>query len=155
MFDRFSIWSGGLFFSKVKQHDGWLIEVDDRARRNGTAVTMEIHVDIDQTMKEIFDQYTSADEYDFSRTHVPISLAKYKSEQLISRSQARRVLARFDRFREIMLDFQSVEMIGQGFADEIFRVYRNGHPEIEIATVNTVPAVRDMINRVARSADST
>ena len=78
--------------------------------------------------------------------------AKYEREQLLSRSQARRVLARFERFSEIMLDFRGVTIIGQAFADEIFRVFRREHPEIEILAVNTSNDIRQMIRHVAGDA---
>ncbi|MFQ6027305.1 MAG: STAS-like domain-containing protein [Dehalococcoidia bacterium] len=157
MFDDFTIWSGGLFYSSTRRDEDWLLEVEEGVSLpnslGGTFVSMEIYADATQTTKEIFDQYASADEYDFSRTHVPILLAKYESEQLVSRSQARRVLARFDRFKEVMLDFQGVEMIGQAFADEIFRVFRNEYPGIEIVVINTAPPVMDMINRAKRGVE--
>ena len=50
------------------------------------------------TAREVFDRYSDqeSDDYDFSRTHVPLALAKYGKDQLVSRSQAKRVLARFE-----------------------------------------------------------
>ena len=38
-------------------------------------------------------------------------------------------LARFRDFSEVILDFTDVPEIGQPFADEIFRVFKNAHPE--------------------------
>lgn len=66
----------------------------------------------------------------------------------MSRSQARRVLARFNRFQEVMLDFKGVPRIGQAFADEIFRVFKNEHPEVAIYPVRTTPDVQAMIDHV-------
>jgi hypothetical protein len=37
--------------------------------------------------------------------------------------------------------------IGQGFADEIFRVWRNRHPQTEIISVNDNEDIRFMTNR--------
>lgn len=81
----------------------------------------------------------------FSKTHVPLRLAQYDREQLVSRSQARRVLARFDRFAEALLDFNGVNFIGQAFADEIFRVFAKKHPEIKIVPINACRQVQQMI----------
>jgi anti-sigma regulatory factor (Ser/Thr protein kinase)/predicted transcriptional regulator len=153
MFDTFSILSGRLFYGRTKIGDGWLIEAEDRQNFDGTFITMEIHPNSTRISKEIFDQYASGDDKDFSRTHVPIVLAKYGKEQLLSRSQARRVLARFERFKEVMLDFQGVEMIGQAFADEIFRVFRREHPGIVIAVLNTSSEVDQMIKHVSGDAN--
>ena len=41
-------------------------------------------------------------------------------------------------------------MVGQAFADEIFRVFKNKHPEISIDPVNMQEAVRFMIGRVEK-----
>lgn len=155
MFDEFSIYSGSLFYTKLRTDSDWLIEVRDTSSYNGTLVMMKIRIASRQTMKEVFDQYASGDDFDFSKTHVPILLAKYDQEQLISRSQARRVLARFDRFKEVILDFQGVELVGQAFADEIFRVYRTENPQIEIIVANAVPTVQETINRVRRDERGT
>ena len=84
-------------------------------------------------MKKVFDRYASGeDDYSFNRTHVPVELARYEGEKLVSRSQAKRLLARFDRFKEVFLDFRGVKSIGQAFADEVFRVFGNENPDIKM-----------------------
>jgi hypothetical protein len=65
----------------------------------------------------------------------------------VSRSQAKRILARFDQFDEVLLDFANVGSIGQAFADEIFRVFRRAHPAIRIHWINDNPEVAAMIQR--------
>jgi hypothetical protein len=40
-----------------------------------------------------------------------------------------------------------VEMIGQAFADEIFRVFASAHPDIQIYHINANEEVTKMINR--------
>jgi len=47
-----------------------------------------------------------------------------------------------------LLDFSGVEMIGQAFADQIFRVFRNEHPDINLVRINTNDDVEKMIQRV-------
>jgi uncharacterized protein (DUF1330 family) len=71
-------------------------------------------------------------------------LAKFGDEQLVSRSQAKRLIARFDRFRTVILDFDDVQEIGQAFADELFRVYANDHPDVELLPDNMTPQVERM-----------
>jgi uncharacterized protein (DUF1330 family) len=68
------------------------------------------------------------EDFDFSKTIVPMKLAQLGDEQLISRSQAKRLIARFDRFKIVILDFKDVNEIGQAFADELFRVYAKCTP---------------------------
>ena len=61
-------------------------------------------------------------------------------------------MARFDRFKEVFLNFKGVESIGQAFADEVFRVFRNENPDIKIVWVNTTPEVDKMIQRAISAA---
>jgi hypothetical protein len=68
----------------------------------------------------------------------------------VSRSQARRLVRRFEGFRRVVLNFKGVGVIGQAFADEIFRVFRSEHPEVELLSANTNSQVERMIRR-ARS----
>ena len=65
----------------------------------------------------------------------------------ISRSQAKRILLNLDSFKKIILDFKGVETVGQGFADEVFRVFQNQHPEIEIIPQNMHENVEFMVKR--------
>ena len=154
MFDVFQMGSGNLLYTRSRT-DGneWLIEADDVADpRRGTTVRMKISTDADWTTKRIFAQY-EGDHMRFRRTHVPIKLGNYPGEQLLSRSQAKRVLTRFEEFSEVLLDFHGVEEIGQAFADEIFRVFRNAHPNIKIIAFRAEPDVQNTIDRAMLGSD--
>ena len=102
-----------------------------------------------RTDKEVFDRYaTDQDDYAFSKTHVVVALARqFQGEKLVSRSQAKRVMARLERFKEVVLDFQGIEDVGPAFADEIFRVFRAEHPNTHITPANFNEAVGRMIRR--------
>jgi hypothetical protein len=147
MFDHFSIMSGKLFFSHSRPNDDWLIEEEDHIIR-GTYVKMAISPTSDINPQHLFDTYTVDEQIlGFTRTHVPISLMQYGTDNLISRSQARRLLTRFEAFEEVLLDFSGVSNIGQAFADEIFRVYQNAHPNVKIVAANENSAVQSMVRR--------
>lgn len=149
MFDEFSIMSGNLFYGREKQDsDDWLIETHDVTDyQKGTSVHMVIKTDATWTPPEVFAKYQDND-FTFSRTHVPVKLGRYPGEQLVSRSQAKRVVARFSQFSEVILDFAGVPHIGQPFADEIFRVFASEHPQVSIRAVRTSPDVRRMIDYI-------
>jgi anti-sigma regulatory factor (Ser/Thr protein kinase) len=153
MFDEFTISSGTMLFKRFNNlDDDWLIEVTEHPPTEGTAIVMMIHPQATYTTKDIFDRFAD-DDFGFSRTHVPIQMAIYEGEKLISRSQARRILARVERFKEVLLDFRGVVEIGQAFADEIFRVFHREHPEIVLKTMFTNPNIDHMIERaMSRSA---
>jgi biotin operon repressor/anti-sigma regulatory factor (Ser/Thr protein kinase) len=146
MFDSFDILSGGIYFThKFGAAEDWIMERDQF--KNGTAVWMEISNHTSRTMKKVFDEYTSNDDFSFNKTVVPVSLAQYGDDKLISRSQAKRILARVELFKIVLFDFQNVESIGRAFADEIFRVFAQAHPEIELTPINTNSAIERMIAR--------
>lgn len=152
MFDLFMIRSGDLFYARKRMDgDDWLIETGDITEPlRGTVVEMKISTNASWTPREIFNKY-QGDEIGFRKTHVPIKLGLYPGEQLISRSQAKRVLARFDQFSEVMLDFSDVDYIGQPFADEMFRVFPLNYPEVSILTINTNKDIEKIIKYVSSS----
>ena len=146
MFDSFDIHSGGVYFNhRFGDERDWLLERDEF--KNGTGVLMEINNHTARTSKKIFDQYTSGDDYAFNKTVVPVKLAQYGNDKLISRSQAKRVLARIELFKIVIFEFEGVEFIGQAFADEIFRVFAQKHPEIQLITTKANREVKQMIER--------
>ena len=153
MFDEFMIRSGDLSYRKMREDgDEWLIETVGIAEPvKGTVVNMIIATNADWTTREVFNRYQGAD-ISFLKTHIPIKLGEYPGEQLVSRSQAKRVLARFEQFTEMILDFEGVEDIGQPFADEIFRVFPLNHPEIDIFVSRANENVDQMIEYVQASA---
>ncbi|MBN4079365.1 DUF4325 domain-containing protein [Beggiatoa alba] len=150
MFDTFFIDSIGLHFSHNQSNEfDWLLEVDAYENDKGTAVYMGIALDSTRVVKEVFDQYTTGedDDFSFNKTVVPVKLAIFGREQLVSRSQAKRLLARIENFKIVLFDFDSVHQIGQAFADEIFRVYKLRHPEITLLDTNSSEDVKAMIKR--------
>jgi hypothetical protein len=146
MFDKFSILSGGVFLSHNYGNDeDWILE--NQENQSGTWISMKLKNNTSRTTKEIFDKFTSGDNFGFTKTVVPVRLAQYGNEKLISRSQAKRLLERIDRFKIVLFDFNEVESIGQAFADEVFRVFAKQHPHIEIIPINANDPVMQMIQR--------
>jgi len=149
MFDEYDILSGGVYFShKFSEDKDWILERERFS--SGTAVWMRLNNHTSRTTKKIFDKFTSEDNFGFTKTIVPVRLAQYGDDKLVSRSQAKRLLVRIDRFQTVIFDFKDVESIGQAFADEVFRVFATQHPDIELHYMNANSAVKRMILR-ARS----
>lgn len=146
MFDRFVVLSGEVFFSHdFGEKEDWILQQPHGP--GGTFVKISLHNHTARTLKKVFDRFTSDSDYGFTKTVVPVKLMQYGDDNLVSRSQGRRLLVRFDRFRVVVLDFSGVAMIGQAFADEVFRVFRAQHPEVEIVPTNTSADVKRMISR--------
>lgn len=150
-FDAFTIASGDLDFTHRGDRElDFLLQADEPF--NGTQVRMEIATNSHHDLGAIFDKYSSGpEEYRFERTVVPVRLALYEGERLISRSQAKRILNRVEKFRHVILDFDGVDTIGQAFADEVFRVFAARHPEIKVVAENETEQIRKMIKRALSS----
>ena len=91
MFDNYGIASGNLHLGHIAKKDSfegtdWLLE--DKDNLDGTIVMLKIHNNSSRTTKSVFDFYTTSDSYGFDKTIVPVFLATYGEENLISRSQA-------------------------------------------------------------------
>ena len=150
-FDSFLILSYGMEFTHTDKHSlDILVEKRILSEENkGTQVIMQIPLNSTRKLSDVFDQYSAGeeDDYSFNKTIIPVRLARYASENLVSRSQAKRLLTRIENFQYVVMDFEGVETIGQAFADEIFRVYTLRHPEINISFINSSLNIEKMINR--------
>jgi anti-sigma regulatory factor (Ser/Thr protein kinase) len=145
MFDQFYISSGSLTFGRMEEKD-WLLEQKESMK--GTRITLKISLKSERIIQKVFDKFAAEKgDYGFTKTHLAVKLAQFEGETLISRSQAKRLLARFDKFKVVVLDFKGVETIGQPFADEIFRVFNIEHPDIKLDWINTTEQVEKMIKR--------
>ena len=121
------------------------IFIRDAKHVAGTKVAFFISLRSKRKLSKIFRQY-SGDSYEFSKTKVRVRLYEMDTDY-ISRSQARRILSGLEAFKTITLDFNGVKTIGQGFADEVFRVWKLNHPRIEIIPQKTNENIRFMIDR--------
>ncbi len=119
--------------------------LEDIRQLRGTRVVCTIDASSRRSLPELFEEYTS-EEFAFDRTRVSVKLFE-SGESYVSRAQAKRLVHSLERFREIVLDFSGVESVGQGFADEIFRVFQGAHPDIAIIPVNMGENVEFMVRR--------
>ena len=146
LFDSFLISSGQLHF--VHAGRDFEVVLERPADAPGTLVVMRLANDSSRTKREVFNEFAEPDDFTFDKTLVPVRLAQYEGEKLVSRSQAKRLYQRFERFRHVILDFEGVAEIGQAFADEVFRVFKASHPSVVLTPINITPEVSRMIGRV-------
>lgn len=117
--------------------------------KKGTQVRFVISRNTRKKLSDSFDVYAGKEfDYQFSKTSVRVHLFSNNSNKYVSRSTARRLLHHLDQFQKIIVDFSGVKAIGQGFADEVFRVFPQKYPHVELKPVNTCEAVRAMIRHV-------
>jgi anti-sigma regulatory factor (Ser/Thr protein kinase) len=112
----------------------------------GTKVSFRIQRDSRRRLEDVFQPFAPA-EYDFrfQKTRVHVRLL---SREYVSRSEARRLLLNLEKFSEVALDFTQVRSLGQGFADEIFRVFAAGHPDTKLVIENANPTIAAMLHHV-------
>jgi hypothetical protein len=116
----------------------------------GTEVVFRLARHSRRDLQAVFREYAPAEqEYLFEKTRVDVRLYQ---RDYVSRSEARRVAAGLEKFQEAILDFKAVNGIGQGFADELFRVFAAAHPSMRFEVVNATEAVRTMIRHVVDKA---
>jgi len=141
-FDDFRIISKGITYAASQRKDN---NIKPGRANFSTFVYMRLANNSVTVLKDIFDKFSTEIPGDFDRTIVPIILSN--TDDLVSRSQARRILSGLELFKEVILDFKNIENIGQAFADEIFRVFPKMNPDTEITAQNANENVLYMINR--------
>ena len=154
MMDEFLIASDQIDLVTEQRGRGWVATTEET--RPGTYIQMRLNPETSRSARKVWDMFTlGADDPSFSVTHVPVGLVGIGEENLISRSQAKRLMARMEDFQRVLLDFQGVRAIGQAFADEVFRVWANAHADVEIGVRGTNSQVNRMIERAKakRAAD--
>ena len=116
----------------------------DIRQKKGTTVTCKIKLNTRRKIKDVFDKYKGND-YEFNQNIVKINLSKHK--RLMSRSEAKRLLLGLDEYTVLDFNFKNVDEVGQGFCDEIFRVYANRNPGTLLSYHGASDVVRYMIER--------
>lgn len=118
--------------------------------KKGTRVTFVLSIDSKKHLNNVFNKFvTHPGEVGFDKTEILVRLFT-QGNVYISRSQARRILSGLDKYKTIVLDFDKVTTIGQAFADEIFRVFQERHPDIKIDPINMIEPIRFMVDRVEK-----
>ena len=151
--DNFAAISDHHLFSHSK-YEEIMTDLDDlpdlkntSSFKTGTIVFMKLSNFSHKNIKDIFDRFADPDG-GFHKTRIP--LKNIYETYPVSRSQAKRLLRRFDRFKEVELDFSEISDIGQAFADELFRVFVSDHPDIKLIPVNANKQIQKMIHHVTQ-----
>jgi anti-sigma regulatory factor (Ser/Thr protein kinase) len=154
----------GLFFSSKavtrfrleSESVAWIVDnqIGDSAVgpspvRRGTRVELTVVPGHAPRLEEVFRAYTDPETLAFTRTRTTVKLAALGTA-LVSRSEAKRLVARLPEFTHVTLDFSGVDVVGQGFCDEVFRVFARAHPRVTLEPVGMNDAVAFMVARARR-----
>ena len=144
LMDDFLIISSSKIFTTNKYDEGKILSLV-LENQKGTCVFMELSNFSHKTAKEIFDAYSNVDG-GFVKTKIP--LKNIFDTSPVSRSQAKCICNRLDKFKEVIVDFDEIEWLGQGFAHQLFVVFANSHPGIILTPINMNEDVTKMYNHV-------
>ena len=147
LMDFFAILSSDKIFTADKFDSSNIINAPENFSK-GTIVIMSLSNYSHKKSKEVFDKYSDV-EGGFTKTIVP--LKNIFDASPVSRSQAKRVLISLDKFEEVILDFDGIEWMGQGFAHQIFVLFKNQQPNTQIIPVNMNEGVTKMYNHVTNT----
>lgn len=146
MMDSFLISSSGKTFATSKYNNDNIMDMDGTA--SGTCVFMSLSNFTNRSAREVFDLYSDVDG-SFTTTRIP--LKNIFDFAPVSRSQAKRLCNRLEKFEEVILDFEDVSWMGQGFAHQLFVVFKNAHPGISIRALNMNESVENMYHHVLKT----
>lgn len=144
--DLFQLSSAGLRWTVDNLRDDHAVGI---ARADqGTTVVVQVSRQTKRELSDIFAKYT--EDHEFVRTRPVVRLFAL-GQTFVSRSEAKRVAAGLGEFTEVEVDFRGVTDVGQGFVDELFRVWPSHHEGKRLVPVNMNPAVEFMVKRATAS----
>lgn len=112
---------------------------------SGTSVVCQIDPQTDRSLAGIFHEFSR--DHAFVRTRLVVKLFEIGTT-FVSRSEARRLLDGLEAdFDTVEVDFAGITDVGQGFVDELMRVWPTAHPDKTVIPTNMNPAVQFMIER--------
>jgi hypothetical protein len=120
--------------------------IGDAPFEEGTRVQWELDEDSDRELSALFDGYTDEQKMRFRSSSVRVKLGE-RNAAFVSRSEAKRLTLGLDAFDEVVLDFTGVSEVGQGFVDELFRVWAREHPKTKLIPENVSPNVSRFLER--------
>jgi len=154
LFDEFSIRSAGYDFKLAGSKES-LTEYPLDPSNHGTEISMKIALDSTLEADDVFSGHNAKGElgegesaFGLSKTRISVGLMQHGGVALVSRAQGKRLVDRLEKFKEIILDFEGVQKIGQGFADELFRLFPNAHPDVHMHLVNQSESIEKMVRHV-------
>lgn len=119
---------------------------------SGTKVKFEIRRDARTRLQDVFNEFAPQTyDYQFQKTRVRVKLL---GTDYLSRSEAKRLVLNLDRFSEVELDFSGVVQLGQGFADEVFRVFASRYPHVKLRAINANLNIAAMIRHAGATASA-
>lgn len=141
--DLFRLTSSGLRWTVDNlRHD---VALGQAPVADGTSVVCQIDPQTDRSIAAMFQEFT--EDHAFVRTRPVVKLFEVGTV-FVSRSEARRLLDGLEAdFDTVEVDFAGVTDVGQGFVDELLRVWPAANPGKTVIPTNMNDAVEFMVRR--------
>jgi anti-sigma regulatory factor (Ser/Thr protein kinase) len=150
MVNRFVLSAGRISWVVDNEIDdvawGWLDEP-----RIGTLVRCEIRFDTTIAPRDVYAELSNPATGRYDKTTIHVDLFKEHGGSFVSRTEAKAIGTHLEGFNEIELDFSGISEIGQGFADQLFRVWTRENPSSRLVPINANPAILAMITAMRSS----
>jgi anti-sigma regulatory factor (Ser/Thr protein kinase) len=139
----FRIEANGIRLTFDNEREDWAIGSEPSQR--GSTIHVEVNPDRVEPIVTVFNRFAETDR-GFDTTSTVVRLFE-TGVRFVSRSEAKRLAPGLEPFRRAILDFAGVTEVGQGFVDELFRVWAGAHPDTTLEPINASDAVQFMIDR--------
>lgn len=151
--DSFVLWSNDLCLQRIRENVQTMARVIPPEQHvTGTLVLMKVARDTETRLADVFGKFAVADVDGFTKTRLAVRLCAHDGRTVVARSQGKRLMSGTEQFECVALDFHEVDEIGQGFADEVFRVWARSHPAVALSVYRANADVLRMVAFV-RSSD--
>jgi len=147
--DFFEVESGGLVWMVDNEIND--VGIASAHVRPGTRVCFEIDIATTTSLESVFVEASKG--FELARRRVVVKLFE-TANRFLSRSEAKKLLEGLERFRNVVLDFKGVEAVGQGFVDEMFRVWASRHPNTRLDPINMVPPIAFIVEHGRRAGET-
>lgn len=141
--DIFTLESEGIAWTVDNVRQDQAVGLSDVAV--GTRIRWELDPSTTRALIDVFKEYTD-DDHVFSTTRTTVRLFGF-GVRFVSRSEAKRLLRGLEQFSRVRVDFTGVEEVGQGFVDEVFRVWPAQNDGIVMEPVGMEGPVEFMVRR--------
>lgn len=164
IFDEFDLSANGMCLRVRRDGDHTVWRAEKAKGEGGTAVRLLLRHSSGHSLPGLFGKFSGGENESenggnngdtdtaFRSTEIPVLLAA-DGGRAVSRSQARRLLVGAGKFRFVNLNFTGITFVGQGFADEVFRVFTGNHPNISVNHINASAEAEAMLKRARFHGD--
>lgn len=145
--DHFSLDANGLRLTFDNDRND--VAAGESQVKEGTTTTVTTKPQGTRGHGDVFARFTDED-HRFAKSLPRVKLFE-TGTSFISRSEAKRLALGLEKFDKVELDFTDVTEVGQGFADELLRVWASQHPNTTLIPINMSDPVAFIVDHALQT----